>query len=242
MIAAGIDRGERAAADPVRGQVGEEQRDLAGLVARDDDGEIGDAAVRHRPLAAGQPAADRADLDMRRDRDCRCPPPARSSRSPSHRPASAAGAASAPRCRPAGSPRWRDRRTKRTAPAPARGRVPRPARTGPRSRGRRRRYCSGIAAPSQPISAIARQSAGGIGVRRLPARGARPSAAIAPPGSAAPGRAAASGRRRSRSSWRRVALRGPVGSLHPRTRRAKSSWAAFRFQSDIATLAIRWRP
>ncbi len=53
----------------------------------------------------------------------------------------------------AARPRWRDRRTRRTAPAPARGRVPRPARRGPRSPGRRRHTVRGWprrASPSPP--------------------------------------------------------------------------------------------
>ena len=110
VVAAGIDRGERAAADPARSQLGQEQRDFAGIVTRHDDGEIRGVAVHHRPLAAGDLPRSRG-RGHARDRDCPRPLQGRSSRSPSLPPTSAAGAASARRCRPAARPRWRGRRT-----------------------------------------------------------------------------------------------------------------------------------
>ena len=62
---------------------------------------------------------------------------------------------------------------------------------------------------------------GCVRLRRLRAPGARPSAAIVPPGTGAPGRAVASGRRRSRSSWRGRVLPDFADSLRPRMGRAK---------------------
>ena len=61
MVASRIQRLQVA---PARaGQVGDEQSGLAVLVARHHHGDIGNAAIRHRPFGAGQPSADHAGMD-----------------------------------------------------------------------------------------------------------------------------------------------------------------------------------
>ena len=132
--------------------------------------------------------------------------------------------------------RRRDRPSRRTAPARARGPFPRRSRRVRDGRRRRRRTPPGSRRRGSP----SRRGPSTTPCRRSPCRRALrapPSAGIFRRGTAAPGRAAASDRRRNRNSWRstRVACWSFRGAREARTRNLDVSDLWIPDRSDTRT-------
>ena len=197
--------GQRLGLDAAGLQVDQEQRDIgiaAGRAgARGDDGEIGDGAIRHRLLHAVERAAGGRSLIACGDG---LPLPSNSASVPI---ASPDGDLRQPflllriGCRRAAALRRRDRRSRRTAPAPARGPfLPRSRRVRD-GRRRRRRILRGSRRRESP----SRQGPSTAPCHRPPCRPAPRaplSAGIFRRGISSPRRASAFVRRRNRNSWR----------------------------------------